>query len=179
MKTITISVHHEGVFTYDPFEYTKGDVDECSNIDLGKMNHSRLMHIIKECCTFPVEGRNSTSLRDDKLEDNEVDEKFKVNEGDVYPVHDPNAAWNEMNDYIRMVVLCGRNVKEGRFSSQKGKQNVDEDKGASNDKGKQKVEEGSKSKPVRGELLTTMGRDVNNQMFPMASAVMGIENNEN
>nr|GEX11119.1 hypothetical protein [Tanacetum cinerariifolium] len=34
-------------------------------------------------------GRNSTSLRDDELDDNEVDERFKVKEGDVYHVMIP------------------------------------------------------------------------------------------
>ena len=32
---------------------------------------------------------------------------------------------------------------------------------------------------LRGELLTAMGRDANNQMFPMAWAVINIENNDN
>ncbi|GKB39011.1 multidrug resistance-associated protein 5, partial [Tanacetum coccineum] len=39
-------------------------------------------------------------------------------------------------------------------------------------------EEGLKSN-CRGELLTAMGRDSNNQMFPMAWAVVSIENSEN
>ena len=31
----------------------------------------------------------------------------------------------------------------------------------------------------RGELLTAMGRDANNQMFPIAWAVINVENNDN
>nr|GEV37937.1 hypothetical protein [Tanacetum cinerariifolium] len=56
MKKIDIFVHHEGIFTTDPFKYSEGDVDEYLNIDLGKTNQSRLVEVIKECCKIPVES---------------------------------------------------------------------------------------------------------------------------
>ena len=32
---------------------------------------------------------------------------------------------------------------------------------------------------IKGELLTAMGRDANNQMFPIAWAVINVENKDN
>ncbi|GJV98272.1 transposase, MuDR, plant [Tanacetum coccineum] len=260
MKKIHIYVHHEGIFTADPFKYSEGDVDECPNIDLGKTNQSRLVQIIKECCKFSVEsiyycapkkdlskhlkplrideelamfiktafdnggkidlfvehhgydviadymrpenvdeeldeeieeielediseyvgpenvgeddvviahvgvqnsllnklvddkyiknedvnanlGRKCTSLTPDEIEDNAVDDRFKVKAGEHlehlkecminYGVANGYRLWYRRNDYKNIAVLCGRNVKEGRCSSQKGKQKVDDDEGVS------------------------------------------------
>ncbi|GJW92016.1 hypothetical protein Tco_0169569 [Tanacetum coccineum] len=70
-------------------------------------------------------GRNSNSLREDELEDKDVDDRFKV---------------KEVNDYKSIVVLHGRSVKERRCSRKKGKHKVDGGK-QSKSKGKQKVDE--------------------------------------
>nr|GEV25727.1 hypothetical protein CTI12_AA159120 [Tanacetum cinerariifolium] len=107
MKKINISVHHECVFTHDPLSYSEGDVNECPDIALGKINQSRLFQVIRECCTFPVVGvldtllnnlvdgkcirnedvdanlgRNSTSLKAGELKYNGVDERLKVKDGE-------------------------------------------------------------------------------------------------
>nr|GEW90278.1 hypothetical protein [Tanacetum cinerariifolium] len=76
-------------------------------------------------------GRNYTSLKVDELKYNGVDERLKVKDSEL---------WCRRNDYRSIAVLYRRNVKEGRCSSQKGKQYDD-------DKGKHKVDEESKSKP--------------------------------
>nr|GEY98314.1 splicing factor [Tanacetum cinerariifolium] len=54
MKKINISVYHEDVFTHNPLTYSEADVHECLDIDLGKINQSRLLQVIRECYTFPV-----------------------------------------------------------------------------------------------------------------------------
>ncbi|GJZ18222.1 splicing factor [Tanacetum coccineum] len=137
-----------------------------------------------------------------------------------YGVANRYQLWYRRNDYRHISVLCGKNVKEGRCSSQKGKQKVVEDidykdeilstnPGSSvlldvdtmND-GKTQfkmmyiffkaMKEGWTScrrvigldgcflkLTCRGELLIAMGRDSNNQMFPMAWAVVSIEKSEN
>ncbi|GKE17632.1 hypothetical protein Tco_1425209 [Tanacetum coccineum] len=56
-------------------------------------------------------GRNSTSLRDDELDDNEVDERFMVKEGDVYHVYDPNVPWNEMQPSLGMKLSTHTSLK--------------------------------------------------------------------
>ncbi|GJT11325.1 hypothetical protein Tco_0858367 [Tanacetum coccineum] len=104
-----------------------------------------------------VDTQSSSSRN---VDDNSVDNKFKVKEGFSYPVFNPNLPWNEMapllgmkfehpdqlkdclinygvangyqlwykrNDYRHISVQCGKNVKECRCSSQKGKQKVVED----------------------------------------------------
>ncbi|GKE47593.1 hypothetical protein Tco_1478851 [Tanacetum coccineum] len=80
-----------------------------------------LEHVGEEDVVISHVGRNSTTLKADELEYNRVDERFKVKEGEL---------WYRRNDYRSIAVLYGRNVKEGRCSSQKGKQNED-NKGSS------------------------------------------------
>ncbi|GKC52116.1 hypothetical protein Tco_1074861 [Tanacetum coccineum] len=53
-----------------------------------------------------------------------------------YGVANGYQLWYRRNDYRNISVLCGKNVKEGRCSSQKGKQKVDEDIGTPNSKSK-------------------------------------------
>ncbi|GJW09521.1 hypothetical protein Tco_1575348 [Tanacetum coccineum] len=65
MKKINISVHHECVFTHDLLSYSEGDVHECPDIDLGKINQSRLLQVIRECCTFPVVGMYYSASKKD------------------------------------------------------------------------------------------------------------------
>ncbi|GJR44191.1 hypothetical protein Tco_1312294 [Tanacetum coccineum] len=249
MKNISITVHHEGTFAYDPLVYEYSDVDVVENVNLGNCNFERLMKIIRECCLFPihanfvklaydngckvelyvehhgydviaegvteevvdeelddeiemddileyvgldhvgkedaeipntglndtflnklVDGKfisdkdfrakldiKSSSSRNAEVEDSSMDDRFKVKEGFSYHVHNPNLPWNEMaqllgmkfehpdqlkeylinyrvangyqlwyrrNDYRNISVLCGKNVKEGRCASQKGKQKI-------------------------------------------------------
>nr|GFA58813.1 60S ribosomal protein L34 [Tanacetum cinerariifolium] len=56
MKGICITIHHEGIFSYDPLSYDCGDVKVVENVDLGNTSYKRLMKIVKECCLFPVHG---------------------------------------------------------------------------------------------------------------------------
>ncbi|GJW08163.1 hypothetical protein Tco_1570586 [Tanacetum coccineum] len=291
MKSICITIHHEGTFAYDPLSYEYGDVEVVENVDLGNTSYERLMKIAKECCLFPVYGmyfcapkvdigkhlkplRNDYELAnfvklsydngckvelyvkhhgynvldgiseevvdeelDDEIEmedvsefigldhvgeedveipntrlndnflnmlvdgkfisdkdfgakvdtqsssssnvdDSFVDDRFKVKEGFSYPVYNPNLPWDEMatllgmkfehpyqmkyclinygvanryqlwyrrNDYRNISVLCGKNMKDGRCSSQKGKQKVDEDIGTPNSKSKKGTSKKSQS----------------------------------
>ncbi|GKB94064.1 hypothetical protein Tco_0980201, partial [Tanacetum coccineum] len=54
MNKISITVHHEGTFAYDPLVYEYSDVDVVENVNLGNCNYERLMKIVRECCLFPV-----------------------------------------------------------------------------------------------------------------------------
>ncbi|GJW40334.1 hypothetical protein Tco_0066179 [Tanacetum coccineum] len=87
-------------------------------------------------------GRKCTSLKPDEIEDNAVDDRFKVKAPVEHPkqlkecminyrVANGYQLWYRRNDYRIIAVLYGRNVKEGRCSSQKGKQKVDDDEGVS------------------------------------------------
>ncbi|GJY42925.1 hypothetical protein Tco_0431138 [Tanacetum coccineum] len=89
-------------------------------------------------------GRNCTSLRADEVEDNGVDDRFKVKEGKVYPVQDPNVPWNQMQPVLGMKIVHQAQLKECMINY---KQKVDEGSKSKPDKGKQKVDESSKSKP--------------------------------
>ncbi|GJU64166.1 hypothetical protein Tco_1246001 [Tanacetum coccineum] len=206
MKKIHIYVHHEGIFTADPFKYSEGDVDECPNIDLDLSKQLKPLRNDEELAMFikaafdngdeeldeeikEIElediseyvgpenvgeddvviahvgvqdsflnklvdgkyirnddvnanlGRKCTSLTPDEIEDNAVDDRFKVKAGEHlehlkecminYGVANGYRLWYRRNDYRNIAVLCGRNVKEGRCSSQKGKQKVDDDEGVS------------------------------------------------
>ncbi|GJR14258.1 hypothetical protein Tco_0796910 [Tanacetum coccineum] len=54
-----------------------------------------------------------------------------------YRVANGYQLWYRRNDYRNISVMCGKNMKEGRCSSQKGKQKVVEDIGTPNSKSKQ------------------------------------------
>ncbi|GJZ39851.1 splicing factor [Tanacetum coccineum] len=328
MKNISITVHHEGTFAYDPLVYEYSDVDVVENVNLENCNYERLMQIVRECCLFPIHAEGvteevieqyttrsgmdskmaklviihilceedveisktilndtflnklldgkfisdkdfgakldtkSNSLRKAKVEDTSVDDIFKVKEGlpwnemepllgmkfehpdqlkDClinYGVTNGYQLWYRRNDYRNISILCGKNMKEGRCASQKGKQKVVEDIGTPNSKSKHSIsyakspkspktpkskqstskksqspktpkspnatpnddaaQKSSMKEGWRGscrrvigldgcflkstcrcELLTAMGRDANNQMFPMAWAVVSIENSKN
>nr|GFA13864.1 S-adenosyl-L-methionine-dependent methyltransferase [Tanacetum cinerariifolium] len=117
MKNISITVHHEGTFAYDPLVYEYIDVDAVENVNLGNCNFERLMKIIRESCMFPVhvDGKfisdkdfgarldtKSSSSRNVEVEDSFVDDRFKVKEGFSYHVHNPNLPWNEMAQLLGM-----------------------------------------------------------------------------
>ncbi|GKC40721.1 hypothetical protein Tco_1053105, partial [Tanacetum coccineum] len=52
--------------------------------------------------TFLNKLVDGNCLRKDKVEDKEVDNKFKVKEGVIYHVHDPNEPWNVMTPLLGM-----------------------------------------------------------------------------
>nr|GFB94489.1 zinc finger BED domain-containing protein RICESLEEPER 2 [Tanacetum cinerariifolium] len=56
MKGICITIHHEGIFSYDPLSYDCGDVEVVENVNLENTSYERLMKIVNECCLFPVHG---------------------------------------------------------------------------------------------------------------------------
>ncbi|GKA19115.1 hypothetical protein Tco_0699030, partial [Tanacetum coccineum] len=83
-----------------------------------------------------------------------------------YGVANGYQLWYKRNDYKSLLVLCGRNVKEGRCASKvgrkgKSKEKVAEGKGKEG-KGKEKVAEGSKvakgSKVAEGGLIEHYGK---------------------
>ncbi|GKA66164.1 hypothetical protein Tco_0765972 [Tanacetum coccineum] len=162
MNKISIVVHHEDTFIYDPLIYNDIDVDIVENVNLGNLNYKRLFKIITECCVFPVDGmhfcapkqdidkhlkpiRNDDELvnfaklgtffsnsRDVGVEDSFVDDRFKVKE-------------RFSNDYKNISVLYGRNMKEGMRARQKGKK-VDEDIGTPKSMSKSKAKQSKSSK---------------------------------
>ncbi|GKB65532.1 60S ribosomal protein L34 [Tanacetum coccineum] len=115
-----------------------------------------------------------------------------------YGVANGYQLWYRRNDYRSLFVLCGRELGEGRSGGKKGKKGdwpykkeknegelPKKDKGMllrSPTKGCRKVIglDGCFLKGTcRGELLTAMGRDGNNQMFPIAWAVVSVETIDN
>ncbi|GKD56767.1 hypothetical protein Tco_1290154, partial [Tanacetum coccineum] len=137
-----------------------------------------------------VDKPKSSSLRNG--DDSSVDDRYKVKEGFLYPVHNPNLSWNEMapllgmkfehpdqlkdclinyrvangyqlwyrrNDYRNISVLCGKNVKGGRCSSQKGKQKVVEDIGTPNSKSKKGTSKKSQSPKTPKSPIATPNAD--------------------
>ncbi|GJZ61273.1 RNA-directed DNA polymerase, eukaryota, reverse transcriptase zinc-binding domain protein [Tanacetum coccineum] len=83
---------------------------------------------------------------------------------------------------IKLLVKCGRDVSKGKCAGMKGKKpnpkpSVEEPKvGESSKKGEKGV---YSEKADKVELLTAMGRNANNQMFPIAWAVVSVENKNN
>ncbi|GJZ31360.1 RNA-directed DNA polymerase, eukaryota, reverse transcriptase zinc-binding domain protein [Tanacetum coccineum] len=68
-----------------------------------------------------------------------------------YEVANGYQLWYRRNDYRSISVLCGRNVKEGRCTGQKGKQKVVEVMGTPNSKSKQSKSPKGKSKSPKGK----------------------------
>ncbi|GJY09764.1 zinc finger, PMZ-type containing protein [Tanacetum coccineum] len=80
-----------------------------------------------------------------------------------YGVANDYQLWYKMNDYKSLLVLCGRNVKEGRCASKVGKEKVAESKGkekVAEGKGKEKVVEGKcKEKAAEGSKAAEALKD--------------------
>ncbi|GJU87888.1 hypothetical protein Tco_1295434 [Tanacetum coccineum] len=75
--------------------------------------------------------------------------------------------WYMKNDWRSVLVYCGRNVAEGRCAGKKGNKNrVMPNKDRSGVGNGERCR--NKLRKSRGELLTAMGRDANNQMYPIA-----------
>ncbi|GJR60539.1 hypothetical protein Tco_1502701 [Tanacetum coccineum] len=95
-----------------------------------------------------VDKRKSSSSRNG--DDSSVDDRYKhpdelkdclIN----YGVANGYQLWYRRNEYRNISVLCGKNVNEGRCSSQKGKQKVVEDISTPNSKSKNGTSKKSQS----------------------------------
>ncbi|GJY61298.1 zinc finger, CCHC-type containing protein [Tanacetum coccineum] len=107
-----------------------------------------------------------------------------------YGVANGYQLWYMKNDWRDVLVYCGRNVEEERCADESANGSATFRriyicfKGVKDGwlAGCRKVIEldGCFLKHTcRGELLTAMGRDANNQMYPIARAVVRVENADN
>ncbi|GJZ73610.1 60S ribosomal protein L34 [Tanacetum coccineum] len=97
-----------------------------------------------------------------------------------YGVANGYQLWYRRNDYRSLFVLYGRELGEGRSGGKKRSPSKKGVQGQSSaDKGKAEDLQGFGLLGCNGELLTAMGRDGNNRMFPIAWAVVSVETIDN
>nr|GEW19702.1 hypothetical protein [Tanacetum cinerariifolium] len=148
----------------------------------------------------PIPSNEDLHIED--LDSSSLEPKHKIQMGIAYPRHDPLQPWNEMQPILGM-----RDMSTGRcagYLSKKvkakkqlfteshddaNKRTSKDGEGSSRNSDvslkwtKSKIASSRKSgQPqcgFRGELLTAIGMDANNQMYPIAWAVVKVENAEN
>nr|GEW05544.1 hydroxyproline-rich glycoprotein family protein [Tanacetum cinerariifolium] len=152
-----VNFHHDGNFVPSPLMYQERDESTIHDIEFEEMTIGRLSKMLQGTCMFPVKDNN-----DDEISDVEMEDITGYAASDFIGEDD--------------VVIPNRDLAEGRSGGKKAKKGdwpykkeKDEDELPKKDKGK--LLRAPKKGTCRGELLTAMGRDGNNQMFPIAWAV--------
>ncbi|GJW25672.1 splicing factor [Tanacetum coccineum] len=140
----------------------------------------------------PLDGR--FILEEDDPDEHLVDQKFKLKNCLAnYGVKNGYQLWYMQNDSSKLLVKCGRDVSKGKCAGMKGKKpnpkpSVEEPKVCFTGLRKGWLDRCRRvigldgcflTHTCKGQLLTAMGRDANNQMFPIAWAVVSVENKNN
>nr|GEW18261.1 hypothetical protein [Tanacetum cinerariifolium] len=126
-----------------PLMYKEGDASTVHDIEFEGMTLIGLLKKLKGACQFPVKGVQTQIEDDDASDVGEMEDisgygvsdfvgedDVYVIDGVIYPEFDPSLPWNEMkpilglrrNHYKTLMVLCGRDIAEGRCGGKKGVQ---------------------------------------------------------
>ncbi|GJY20378.1 hypothetical protein Tco_0392944 [Tanacetum coccineum] len=104
----------------------------------------------------------------DDPDDAHINPIHKAQKGVTYPKHDPIIPWNKMT----LGSESSKSTKSAPKSSKKDAKSTKTAGKSAKSAGKSTKSTGKSVKSGRGELLTAMGRDANNQMYPIAWVVV-------
>nr|GEX76153.1 hypothetical protein [Tanacetum cinerariifolium] len=182
-RCLTINLHHDGVFTVSPFEYSLGDEKQITDIHFEGTSLKLGIKIIKtdsdvdEFVIFGYRNKWQVNLyvehsdepvfaNDETVEEDSenIDPKFNVKSGVTYIRHDPNQNWKKWNpnDWRKLLVYYGRDVEAGRCAGydsikKKKKTELGEDESLNVMKKKKKTELG-KNESLNVNKVTTRSR---------------------
>nr|GEX34997.1 60S ribosomal protein L34 [Tanacetum cinerariifolium] len=156
----------------------KNDLDLANCIAIGYKN-GKVIDMFLEHHGYDLSHCIKTHIdnNDDELSDVKMEDITGFGASD-FVGKDDVVIPNRRNNYRSLFVLCGRGLAEGRSG---GKKRSPSKKGV---QGKSFADKG-KAKDVQGESgakkgkRKAMGKDGNNQMFPIAWVVVNVKNNDN
>ncbi|GKD76895.1 hypothetical protein Tco_1339516 [Tanacetum coccineum] len=139
---IDVYVEHHGYDIHDWFAKDNDDLedydeDECVLDDISSFVEESQFIGEEEVIIPNRPWKDMVPILGLKFKDHEEMKMMLVN----YGVANGYQLWYKMNDYKSLLVLCGRNVKEGRCASKVGRKGKGKEKVAEG-KGKEKVAEG-------------------------------------
>ncbi|GKA86531.1 hypothetical protein Tco_0808242 [Tanacetum coccineum] len=121
------------------------------------------------------------------LDESSIVDRFKIKKGVSYPKFNPSLEWNKMEHVLGMrfdhpeqlrLMLANYCVANGYQLWLGSLAILDTNPGSTCRLDVEETEDDN-TYFKRGELLITMGRDANNQMYPIAQAVVKVENKDN
>nr|GEW80811.1 hypothetical protein [Tanacetum cinerariifolium] len=183
MVTFMVDLYHNGLFASNPLRYLAGEHRVIKDINFEALfeNDCRLDMYTEHQGYDVLEMINDDRHCEDKSDSDFEDVKKGDNLDDVKDIVDFQTKGEENvnipklsidDPWLNKLVGKGREVNAGKCAGKRGKGSAE----GYSYKGKGKL---GKDKSEPSKLLTAMGRDANNQMFPIAWAVVEVENKSN